>query len=89
MKLTIDNDKIGYIRLPNGVILQTVAGVINTIYTGVAGGITYYVPKTTSYVDIQSSSIQGHLIYSGSSTIYSILNFNLLSLSAEKARKRD
>ena len=65
MKLTIDNDKIGYIRLPNGVILQTVAGVINTIYTGVGGGVTYYVPKDATLVDISLSGVSGQSIYDG------------------------
>lgn len=61
MKLTIDNDKIGYIRLPNGVILQTVSGVINTIYTGVGGRITYYMPKNTAEVIISSSGVSGNI----------------------------
>ena len=65
MKLTIDNDKIGYIRLPSGVILQTVAGVINTIYTGVGGGVTYYVPKDATLVDISLSGVSGQSIYNG------------------------
>ena len=75
MKLTIDNDKIGYIRLPNGVILQTVSGVINTIYTGIAGRINYYVPKIiTTDINISSASNYGDAIYNGSSSI--ILSHN-------------
>lgn len=52
--------------MPNGVILQTVAGVINTIYTGVAGGITYYVPKNlTSDLQIGLSGLSGSIVYNG------------------------
>ena len=72
MKLTIDNDKIGYIRLPNGVILQTVSGVINTIYTGVGGRITYYVPKNTSVVNVSESGLTGDIVYNGLSEIHAI-----------------
>ena len=72
MKLTIDSDKIGYIRLPNGDILQTVAGIINTIYTGIAGGINYYVPKTTAEIDISSSGVRGNIVYNGLSEIHVI-----------------
>lgn len=71
MKLTIDNDKIGYIRLPNGVILQTVSGVINTTYTGVAGRITYYVPKNSS-VDVSGSGLSGEITYNGTQMISAI-----------------
>lgn len=72
MKLTIDNDKIGYVRLPNGVILQTVSGVINTIYTGVGGRITYYVPKNTSVVNVSESGLTGDIVYNGMSEIHVI-----------------
>lgn len=72
MKLTIDSDKIGYIRLPNGDILQTVAGVINTIYTGIAGGINYYVPKNTSVVNVSESGLTGDIVYNGLSEIHAI-----------------
>lgn len=68
MKLTIDNDKIGYIRLPNGVILQTVSGVINTIYTGVGGRITYYVPKDNANINIDGCDIAGNLTLNADSS---------------------
>lgn len=60
VKLTIDADKTGYIKLPNGTILTTVAGVIDTIYSGVGGAITYYVPKGTG-ANIMDSNINGDL----------------------------
>ena len=61
VKLTIDSDKTGYIKLPNGTLLTTVAGVINTTYTGVGGTITYYVPKTTVIVVVSSSGLTGDI----------------------------
>lgn len=61
VKLTIDSDKTGYIKLPNGTLLTTVAGVIDTTYTGVGGAITYYVPKIIDLVEISASGISGDL----------------------------
>lgn len=61
VKLTIDSDKTGYIKLPNGTLLTTVAGVINTTYTGVGGAITYYVPKITVVVVVSSSGLSGDI----------------------------
>lgn len=58
--------------MPNGDILQTVAGVINTIYTGIAGGINYYVPKNTSVVNVSESGLTGDLVYNGLSEIHVI-----------------
>ena len=84
MKLTIDSDKIGYIRLPNGDILQTVAGVINTIYTGIAGGINYYVPKNTSVVNVSESGLTGDLVYNGLSEIHAIA-VNITKLTSNES----
>lgn len=70
VKLSIDTDKTGYIKLPNGTILTTVAGVINTTYTGVAGSITYYVPKVlTTYVYAGDSGLSGNIVYNGDNQI--------------------
>lgn len=52
-------------KLPNGNILTTVAGVINHTYTGVGGRITYYVPKNTALVSIEDSGVSGTLTYNG------------------------
>lgn len=71
VKLAIDADKIGYVRLPNGGILTTTAGVINTTYTGVGGRITYYVPKNSS-VDVSSSGLSGEITYNGTQRISAI-----------------
>ena len=82
VKLTIDAGKIGYVRLPNGGILTTTAGVINTTYTGVAGRITYYVPKIlTTDVNISSASNTGNLVYNGISGFISTNN-DIYSISA-------
>lgn len=83
VKLTIDADKTGYIKLPNGSILTTVAGVINTTYTGVGGAITYYMPKTTEAVVIADSGITGYITHTGNSQFYAGGNTNLVSLRAE------
>lgn len=69
VKLTIDSDKTGYIKLPNGTILTTVAGVIDTTYSGVGGSITYYVPKNSTVCIVSSSGLAGHISYSGFSAL--------------------
>ena len=79
VKLKIDSDKTGYIKLPNGTLLTTVAGVINTTYTGVGGAITYYVPKVTALLEAQLSSIAGNVVYNGDNSILK-LGGNLLLL---------
>lgn len=67
VKLTIDSDKTGYIKLPNGTLLTTVAGVINTTYSGVGGAITYYVPKLGAINDliVSESDLIGAIKYNG------------------------
>ena len=59
VKFEIDNDKTGYIKLPNGTLLTTVAGVIDTTYSGVGGAITYYVPKNSTVAEIENSGLTG------------------------------
>lgn len=58
-------------RLPNGGILATTAGVINYTYTGVSGRITYYVPKNSN-VDVSSSGLSGEIAYNGTKNILAI-----------------
>lgn len=71
VKLTIDSDKTGYIKLPNGKLLTTVAGVIDTTYTGVGGAITYYVPKVlTTQINVIRQSITGDIVYNGIEDLY-------------------
>lgn len=75
VKLTIDSDKEGYVRLPNGGVLTTVAGVINETYNGATGRITYYVPKdNVSVININDSGLIGELVYNGSGSIELSLN---------------
>lgn len=62
VKLTIDSDKVGWVKLPNGSLLETVSGVVDSTYSGVGGNITYYIPKSqTGTVDIKDSSISGDI----------------------------
>ena len=66
VKLIIDNDKTGYVLLPNGLILTTTAGKIDTTYTGIGGFRTVYVPKSNvGVVGINSSSIGGDITATG------------------------
>lgn len=76
---------IGYIRLPNGVILQTVDGVIDTIYTGAAGAIDYYVPKFTA-IDISESGISGNITTNGTDDVIANDCILLTSINAPLAR---
>lgn len=84
VKLTIDSDKVGYVRLPNGGILTTVAGVIDTTYSGVGGAITYYVPKTSVVLIATVSGLSGNIVYNGASDLYVFDNFGLTSLVANE-----
>lgn len=60
VKFEIDANKTGYIKLPNGTILTTVAGIINTTYTGVGGAITFYSPKSnTNEVVVDGVPVHG------------------------------
>ena len=62
VKLAIDTDKTGYVRLPNGGILETLNGVINEVYTGVGGRITYYVEKGNTETSVSPSSLAGNIV---------------------------
>jgi hypothetical protein len=65
VKLTLDSNKVGYVVTPMGRLLKTTAGVINTTYSGKEGNILYVVPKTSSLVNLDGSSIKGSITYSG------------------------
>ena len=82
VKLTIDADKIGYVRLPNGGILTTTAGVINTTYTGVGGRITYFVPKTNTDTNIDASDIAGTLTRNADAAFSFAGCMNILGLNS-------
>lgn len=86
VKLTIDSDKVGYVRLPNGTILTTADGEIDTVYSGVGGAITYYVPKNSSIINISNSALSGDIIYNGVSDLNSNSN-DLTSLIAENSER--
>jgi len=85
VKLTIDADKKGWVQLPNGVYLETVAGVINATYTGATGGITYYVPKVGGGLSISNSSITGELTYNGSVNFNASVNTLITSISCQNS----
>lgn len=79
--LTIDADKTGYIKLPDGTILTTVAGAIANTYTGVGGAITYYIPKNSAMVQLINSGLTGAIIYNGISE-FSMSESSVTSLIA-------
>lgn len=86
VKLTIDSDKTGYIKLPNGTLLTTAAGVINTTYTGVGGAITYYVPKTlTNVINTRQSGYIGTIIYNGTNDLTCGASDTLVGLVANNS----
>lgn len=77
VKLTIDADKVGYVRLPNGTILTTNgSGVIDTTYTGVGGAITYYVPKDSAAVISVTSGLSGDIIWNSDASEQFYVGFN-------------
>lgn len=66
IKLTIDSDKIGYIKLPNGSFLTTVAGVlVSAPYSGIGGNVIIYLPKNVTEASVYASGIAGKLTYNG------------------------
>lgn len=86
VKLTIDSNKIGYVILPNKSVLTTVSGVINTTYAGVAGLITYYVPKNTNTASIANSGVQGGIVYNGLNILDCDGNTALTSIVANNTK---
>lgn len=69
VNLEVDTDKIGYIILPNKTVLATTTGVLESTNTGIAGILTYYIPKTTTKLEILGSEIVGSIIYNGASRL--------------------
>lgn len=59
VKLAIDTDKVGYVRLPTGGVLETVDGAIDAVYNGSEGRITYYVPKDSAVAEFDNANITG------------------------------
>lgn len=93
VKLSVDTDKTGYIKLPNGTLLTTVAGVINTTYSGIGGNITYYIHKNSVNYDISASDLAGNVTVNicqptvGISTLLSFGCGNITSLNIVNLRK--
>lgn len=55
--LKIDSDKQGYIEYPDGTYQATIAGVIDTTWTGLAGAVTLIVPKTSALFDTHKNNL--------------------------------
>lgn len=68
VKLTINSAKKGSIVLPNGELLNTVAGVINTTYVGKRGNLLYLVQKGQE-LELSNSGVGGKLTYNGSAVL--------------------
>jgi hypothetical protein len=86
VKLTVDSDKTGYVILPNGVLLTTVAGVINATYSGLEGNILYLVPNNADVISIANSGIEGGVIYDGSRILDCDGNIALVSIIADNTK---
>jgi len=52
VKISVDDSKICYFRLPDGTVLTSVAGIIDTTWTGTAGFVYLIFDKTTSLCTI-------------------------------------
>lgn len=65
INLTVGVGLTGYVILPNKTVLTTVARVLNGTNTGIAGFVTYYVPKNSDVVDISESELEGEITYNG------------------------
>lgn len=80
----VDLDKKAYVILPDGSVLTSTSGIINTTWIGVAGSITLIKPKVTSKFSISESAFIGDL-----ETKSAYLNCDscrsLTSISAPKA----
>ena len=57
----IDPDKTGYIVLPDGTILTSVAGTFSDTWEGSAGSVIFIFPKTNSLINIESVQVIGVL----------------------------
>ncbi len=62
LKLIVDSNKIGYIECPDGSIIATTSGVIDTTWSGSAGKVKYYIPIVST---IQYEEVTGLFINSG------------------------
>jgi hypothetical protein len=85
VKLTIDADKYGWVEFPDGTMQVTVAGVINTTYTGATGEIKYFVPKNTSVVDISISDVAKSITAMGVIDLRLVGCVEVASVTTDKA----
>jgi hypothetical protein len=89
VKLTIESNKVGFVVTPNGRLLKTVAGVINTTYTGKEGNILYLVDKTSNSVNLTLSGLKGSIICTGDNPLYLSGNSALTSIVANGSKTID
>lgn len=78
-RLDVGSGKACRIVLPDGMVIDSVAGVATATYTG-AGAVRLIVPKDTSKVHISSSSFFGVAKYYGDASFDAIDCFNLNGL---------
>ena len=86
VNLSIEANKKGIVRLPDGNYLDTVDGVINETYTGDEGGITYFVDNTSNSVSLISSGLKGAIECTGDNPLYLAGNSALTSIVANGSR---
>lgn len=91
--LKIDSDKTAYIKMPNGTLLTSTSGVIDTTYTGYAGVATLSIPKTSvsqalyNATGSKYSDFSGEYITNAPLTTFNISSNALItSVKAYKAK---
>lgn len=52
ISVEVDSDKTAYVIQPDGTILTSVTGLIDTTWVGVAGSVTLIVPKDSSWINL-------------------------------------
>ena len=87
--LAVDADKICYVVLPNGTILTSIEGTIDTTWTGAAGAVTLIKSKDTSVLDMTNSDYIGNLITTQSGSLQTVDCASLTSISAPNATSID
>ena len=73
--LEVDADKTCYVVLPDGSVLTSTTGIINTTWAGAAGAVTLIVQKNTTNLSMDASDFIG------------ILSINLVSIGAPYCTK--
>lgn len=89
--LKIDSDKTAYILMPNGALLTSASGVIDTTYSGYAGVATLSIPKTSVVQALYNTTGSKYSDFSGEYiTNMPLTTFNISSnalITSAKAYK--